>query len=325
MTTPLTSPLVRQPHEEKIVFALSVLQVAVKNCGLIGLVGINTVSEPFFRDFLNVLYGLNLTNLNNGISNYPAIDLGDTSSRICFQVSSDGKKNKLQKTLKTFGDPQHNLTQAYDTIRVFVIGHRQGKYDGLAIPAGVVFNPDTDVIDVPTIIAALPNTSVPQLTALSQIIDHEMPMFATATAMERHTDAEVLGEYRSYFCRRAMLDPWQQEGNVAQFRVAVDALLGLLTTGHVQGVPVTKPFRRIADPHLKSLMDKVHLKLMMLRQLFTHHERIGDIDPIANFGNFNNPKICVAFDTYRQDVIDELNHVLVSASLQPMPGVMTFP
>jgi len=325
MTTPLTSPLVRQSHEEKIVFALSVLQVAVKNCGLIGLIGINTVSEPFFRDILNAIYGLSLTNLNNGISNYPAIDLGDASSRICFQVSSDGKKHKLQKTLKMFAAPKHKLTQAYDSIRVFVVGQRQKKYDGLIIPTGVVFNPDTDVIDVPTIIAALPSMSIQQLSALSHIIDQEMPMFAAATAVEGHTDKDILGEYRSHFLRRAMLDPWQQEGSVKDFRDALDSLQGLLTTGQVGGHPITKPLRRLSDAGLKGLAENVLHKLIMLRQLYTHHERIGDIDLNTNYGNFHNPAICRAFDTYRQDVIDELNRVLVAALLPPMPDVMTFP
>ena len=325
MSTPTTCPMARQPHEEKITFALSVLQVSVKNSGLIGLIGINTVSEPFFRDFLNTLYGLNLSNLNNGIANYPAIDLGDTGARLCFQVSSDGTKRKIQKTLKTFGDAKHNLLQSYDTLRVMVIGKRQMTYDKLTIPQSVMFNPATDVIDVPMLIATLRNTATSTLISLSQIIDQEMPLFASATTVQRHTDSEVLDAYRSYFLRRALLDPWQQEGNIGDFRDAIDFLLGLLTTGCVKGEPITKPLKRISDRQLKSSVERVYLKLVRLRQLFTHHERLGDIDPLTNFGNFQNPAICHAFDTYRQDVIDELNQVLTAASLQPLPDMTKFP
>ena len=50
MITRNTNPLDRQPHEDNIAFALSVLQVAVKNYGLIGVVGISTVWEPFVLD-----------------------------------------------------------------------------------------------------------------------------------------------------------------------------------------------------------------------------------------------------------------------------------
>lgn len=325
MATPTTSPLVRQPHEEKISYALSVLQVSVKNFGINGLVGINTVSEPFFRDFLNTFYGLHLRNLNDGIANYPAIDLGDKAARLCFQVSSDGTKKKLQKTLDTFGDPRHNLLQSYDKLRVMVIGKRQQKYGNLTIPHGVTFDPTRDVIDVPSLIAALSNVPTPTLISLSQVIDQEMPMFAAATQVGQHSDSEALNVYRSHFLRRALLDPWQQEGNVADFQDAVDSLLGLLTSGYVRGQPLTKPVRNIVDAQLKGGLERVYLKLVGLRQLFTHHVRLGDIDPATNFGNFQDPQICGAFDAYRQDVIDELNHVLSTVSLQPLPGVTKFP
>lgn len=325
MNTSNTSPLVREPHQQKISFALSVLQVAVKNNGLIGLVGTNTVAEPFFRDFLNIVYDLNLDNLNDGIANYPAIDLGDTAARLCFQVSSTGTKAKVQKTLTVFGDPKHKLTSAYDKLRIFVIGKRVKKYEKLNIPKGVKFDQATDVVDVPLLIKSLPNVPTTKLIALSQLIDQEMPMFAAATSVEHHTDDQVLKEYRSHFYRRALLDPWQQEGNVADFRDAIDSLLGLLTTGCVEGEPKTKPIRRISDKSLKRRVERVHEKLMLVRRLFTHHERLGDIDPVANFGNFNNPAISSAFDSYRQDVVDEMNAVLTSASLQPLPGLAKFP
>ena len=325
MNTPKSSPFIRQPHEEKIVFALSVLQVAVKNYGLVGLVGINTVSETFFRKFLNTAYGLNLANLNNGIANYPAIDLGDLSARLCFQVSSDGTKRKIQKTLKTFADPRHNLTAAYDVLRILVIGTKQKKYDGLMIPPGVTFSPSSDVIDIPKLIGKLPSMSTGQLSSLSQLIDQEMPMFATATSIEAHSDDAVLKEYRSFFCRRAMLDPWQQEENLADFRDAIDSLMRLLTSGYVDGKPVTKPIRKIVDRKLRGQMELVHLKLMSLRRLFTHHERVGDIDPATNYGNFQNPQICHAFDAYRQDVIDELNRALLAAASHPLPDIGKFP
>lgn len=325
MTVPASTPLVRQAYLEKAATAISVLQVSVKNCDLIGLVSINTVSEGFFRDLLNICYKLDLINLNNGICNYPAIDLGDKSGRLCFQVSSDGTKKKIQKTLRKFADPKHGLLQWYDRIRIFVIGKRQKKYENLITPKGVRFDPTTDVIDVEMLIAELPNLATADLEAISRLIDQEMPMFRSARHVDQQSDNEVLDVYRSFFLRRALLDPWGQEGDVGAFRDAIDSLVVLLTTGYSQGEPTTKPIGSIGDGDLKRGMERVYLKLVRLRQLYTSHERLGDIDAKTNFGNFQNAAICVAFDTYKQDVIDELNKVLSTASLELLPNVMKMP
>lgn len=321
MNMPNTSPLIQEQYVKKISFALTLLQTALKNNGSIGLLDTNTVAESFFRDFLNISYDLKLKNLNNGIANHPAIDLGDTTARLCFQVSSKGTKVKVQETLNKFGDAKHDLTKKYDSLRILVIGKRVKKYKNLAIPKGVQFNEATDVIDIPTLNKSLPNLSTLKLAALSNLIDQEMPIFAMATSVEHHSDVQVLEEYRSYFHRRALLDPWMLEGNVADFRDAIDSLLALLTTGYVKGIPQTKPIRRISQKSLKHDLERVYTKLMLLRQLFTHHERVGDIDPETNFGNFTSPRICQAFDSYRQDVIDEMNTILTSASLKPLPGI----
>ena len=109
------------------------------------------------------------------------------------------------------------------------------------------FNKATDVVDVPMLIKPLPNVKTTKSVALSHLIDQEMPMFAAAPSVEHHTDDRVLEEYPSHFYLRALLDSWQQEGKVADFRDAIDSLLGLLTTGCVDGEPKTKPICRISD------------------------------------------------------------------------------
>lgn len=316
-----SSPLARQPLQEKIGFALGVLRYCVENQGIQKLLSINTVAETFFKEFLSILFDLTLENLNSG-PNFPAVDLGDKGARVCFQVTSDGKKTKVKKTLATFADSKHNLAADFDSLRIFVIGKRQKSYDGLAIPTGVVFDPTNDVLDIPSVLRMLPQLKIEKLELLADLIDKEMPLFKTASAVERQTDQESLEVYRSHFERRALYDSWGVEADVGDFRDAVDDLLGLVTMGIVKGIPVAKSKAKLQDPQLQEAVERVHLKLIHLRQLYTLHERLGDINPDTNWGNFHDHEMCHAFDTYKQDVLDEMNNVLTSRSIRPLQGVM---
>lgn len=51
-----------------------------------GLFDINKYCEDVFCGLLNIVYDLNLNNLNCIAYNFPATDLGDYNKRICFRV-----------------------------------------------------------------------------------------------------------------------------------------------------------------------------------------------------------------------------------------------
>ena len=58
---------------------------------------INIYAENFYRDFLNLIFGYNLVNINISEPNSAAIDLGDTSASIAFQVTSSSDLRKAKK------------------------------------------------------------------------------------------------------------------------------------------------------------------------------------------------------------------------------------
>lgn len=67
-----------------------------------GFNDINKSSERLFIDVLNIAYNLRLRDMNSIQDNYPAIDLGDYSSRTCIQVTSESTNQKFRNTVAKF-------------------------------------------------------------------------------------------------------------------------------------------------------------------------------------------------------------------------------
>ena len=95
------------------------LRCAVKQYDL------NLVLENFFKEILNLAYGINLSNLNAKRSNAPGLDLGDPAAKIAYQVTSRSDAAKIKDTLKKITPAQH---AQYDEIRILVIGERKKSY-----------------------------------------------------------------------------------------------------------------------------------------------------------------------------------------------------
>lgn len=86
-----------------------------------GLYDINTTSEHFFIKILDITYGLSLKNLNIEKSNFPAIDLGDSNKKVCFQVTSETSIDKLRSTISKF--KKYQLDNVYDHLIFLIISH----------------------------------------------------------------------------------------------------------------------------------------------------------------------------------------------------------
>ena len=92
----------RQTYINEIIERLTFLKTKVDLSKALNLTDINIHSENFYRDFLNLLYGYALQNINIIEPNASAIDLGDKAKRIAFQVTSTASLDKTKKTVKSF-------------------------------------------------------------------------------------------------------------------------------------------------------------------------------------------------------------------------------
>ena len=92
---------------------------------------INRISENLILKILNLTYSLELIDLNNEKTNYPGIDLGDTTkSKTAYQVTSRLDSQKILDTLRTFVDEEYKLKEKYSSgIRFFIL-----SFDNPQIP-----------------------------------------------------------------------------------------------------------------------------------------------------------------------------------------------
>lgn len=94
--------------------------VLIKN--QMGGTDINRDLEEFFCQLINMIHGFRLHDLNQIRSNYPAIDLADENSRVCFQVTSENTKRKIESTIEKF--KEHGLNEKYDRLIFLIIADK---------------------------------------------------------------------------------------------------------------------------------------------------------------------------------------------------------
>ncbi len=98
-------------------------QVRMRNA--LHLFDLTVVTENFFRDFLNIVLGASLKNLNAERSNAPGLDLGDESMAIGIQVTSSATTAKVNQTLGVITADQ---SLKYKKFIVLGLNKRQQTY-----------------------------------------------------------------------------------------------------------------------------------------------------------------------------------------------------
>lgn len=111
--------LIKQNLVRTIIERLTYLRAFIGLNTASGVTDFNRGAEDFFCTLLNKIYGYNLKNLNLEKSNFPAIDLGDDESKICFQITSDGSSEKIKETIFKF--KRHNLAVRFNKLIVLII------------------------------------------------------------------------------------------------------------------------------------------------------------------------------------------------------------
>ncbi|MEA5550242.1 SMEK domain-containing protein [Anabaena cylindrica UHCC 0172] len=109
----------------EIIDELANIANQVDNRCKLGLTDLNKYLEDFFKEILNILLGIQLENLNNGRSNAPGLDLGDSVNNKAFQITSEKTSTKINDTLNTVLD---NKIKKYDDIYILIIGYKQKSY-----------------------------------------------------------------------------------------------------------------------------------------------------------------------------------------------------
>jgi hypothetical protein len=305
---------------KRISDGLAVLEVSTRNRGWMHLLDQNIIAESFCGDMLNIIYGYNLVNLNLSQGNYPGIDLGDQQLGVSVQVTSDKTSNKMKDAVERF--ITHGLDTKYKTLKVFVLGRKQGSYKvKIDTKNKVQFDPNKDVIDFKDLIKNLQSLNVEKLKKLSDLMDAEFKPWDTDAHILKQTDKEALEVYRAAFNRPALQDPISIEGSMAGLEVALTDLIGLLQTGELKGKIVAKSMNKFGDTHSKKSLDAIYHKVRELRSYYKLRLETGEIIVVQNHGQCKDSKTYSTFDNLKQSVVDDFNTLLSSHGLPSIRGV----
>jgi tetratricopeptide (TPR) repeat protein len=208
----------REQALKTVIDALASLESTCRLRGLIGLLDLNRVAQHFFCRFLNEVYGLNLTELDQIQSNFPAIDLGDTNKRKCFQITSDKSGEKIQTTLDKFAEKR--LYDNYGPITILVIGERQKEYKAIRIPTGIGFRPENDILGVSELVKHISTLDTLVLERLAEIVRTELnELISSGVPVDSITVNEVrsaLGAFSTTMLPEALASAHQASLDVAR-------------------------------------------------------------------------------------------------------------
>lgn len=172
----------REIHIKRVSDFLAELETKVNNRSMLGLLDLNVIAETFFADFLNIIYGYKLKNLNIDCSNAPGIDLGDHENRIAYQVTSTKTSNKVQKTLDQF--IKHDLSKEYDTLYILILGEKQTSYKTIQTH-NLGFSIQDNILDLKDVLRAANKLKTEKLKSLCDVIERETNINLGATSSTR--------------------------------------------------------------------------------------------------------------------------------------------
>lgn len=155
----------------KIVDDLASLKSQIETRNILGQFDLTKFCEDFIREVLNITYNLNLQNLNASRSNVPGIDLGDTSSRIAYQVTSQKTSQKITSTLTAITTSQK---KEYDIINVFIIGKKQTSYSiDSKLLKKFSFDIDDNILDIDNVLRDIVILDIQKLEILFSLFKRE--------------------------------------------------------------------------------------------------------------------------------------------------------
>ena len=137
--------LQKETYISDILDRLSGLAYNVELRGSLNLLDLHVISEDFYVDLLNLIYGWKLRNANSLQQNAPGIDLVDDSNRILAQVTGTSTKGKIDHSLKEIPEKYTGYHFYFVPIVIDAKEQRKYKYNP---PHKVVFNPKTDMLGI---------------------------------------------------------------------------------------------------------------------------------------------------------------------------------
>lgn len=146
----------------------------IRALNAIGRFDINSVTEDFLIPIVKLVFDCpDLQNMNRVQVNFPSVDLGCTTTRISFQVTTDGSSGKILKTVEKFHE--HSLSKTFDRLYVIALTGKQATYTAKSLERAIAaltiqFNPAEHVIDLDDVLVRMRHLETAKLEAIDQYL-----------------------------------------------------------------------------------------------------------------------------------------------------------
>ncbi len=169
---------------------LNSLAYRIEVRGKLNLLELNIHSETFFANLCNIVFDLELKNLNSSFQNIEGIDLIDYKNKVVVQVSSTCKKAKIEDSLskKIYG--KYN-DYDYKFMSISKPAPTSLKNDTFKNPYSMNFNPKQDIWDIKEILDKVLNETISKQKTLYNFIKDELGQEVEYTKIESNL-AEVV-------------------------------------------------------------------------------------------------------------------------------------
>ena len=149
----------------------------VKGASAMNWTDINLIAENVLIPLFSEIYGhTELKSLNtSGNPNFPAIDLGDKTTKIAYQVTSTPTSQKIKGTLKKFVD--NELYNEYDHLIIYILTEKQKSYQGRGfdeiIDRKFTFDKDNDILDYQDLLKEISNLPIEKLQKIEELLEQQ--------------------------------------------------------------------------------------------------------------------------------------------------------
>jgi hypothetical protein len=166
----------------------------------IGLHDNKRAAQEFYKEFLNIIFGYNLKNLDqlNNTSTYPAIDLGDDQLRLAIQVTTTKNSTKIKETIDKF--IKFNLHENYGRLVILIIGDKQGYTTSFDTQGKFNFDESQDIWDDRHLTQQINTLDINDLKAVSEFLESTLEKYQFPDRLFDHDIKECIRILKREIC-----------------------------------------------------------------------------------------------------------------------------
>lgn len=161
----------RQRYFNYISGKLTALACRIEVEGKLNILDLHIHAEDFYRDFLGLLFGWRLKNMNSENQNVEAIDLVDDTNKLIVQVSATNTKEKINHSLSKDVSKYTDYIFKFISIARSADALRDKTYK---TPNRIAFDPKNDIYDVVSLLKIIQHLSIDKLEEVYIFINKEL-------------------------------------------------------------------------------------------------------------------------------------------------------